>query len=245
MPSRRGPRRGGGGRDDATAPALRATPGPPPGTTDAAGAQLWHSARLAAACPLRRLSRSRPLALKSTIYKASLQIADIDRAVYASPTLTLALHPSETEERLMVRLLAYALQRPASDEDGALEFARGLSDSDEPDLWQRDLTGALVHWIEVGQPDERRLAKACARASRVTLYAYSSATPVWWAGLSGKVSRLANLAVWRIDAAQSQDMARLAARSMQLQVNVQDGAVWLGGGDHMVEIHPTALQRPR
>ncbi len=185
------------------------------------------------------------MALKSTIYKASLQIADIDRAVYASPTLTLALHPSETEERLMVRLLAYALQRPASDDDGALEFARGLSDSDEPDLWQRDLTGALVHWIEVGQPDERRLAKACARASRVTLYAYSSATPVWWAGLSGKVSRLANLAVWRIDAVQSQDMARLAARSMQLQVNVQDGAVWLGGGDHMVEIHPTALQRPR
>ena len=118
------------------------------------------------------------MALKSTIYKAQLQIADMDRQVYADHALTLALHPSETEERLLIRLLAFALEAPANDERGALQFARGLSDSDEPDLWQHDLSGQLVHWVEVGQPDERRLTRACRRAERVTLYTYGHAVPV-------------------------------------------------------------------
>ena len=119
------------------------------------------------------------MALKATIYKASIQIADMDRGVYLNPTLTIAQHPSETEERLMMRLLAYALQVPADDHQGALVMARGLSDTDEPDLWQHDLTGQLMHWIEVGQPqDDRRLAKACGRADRVTLYAYAASVPV-------------------------------------------------------------------
>ena len=115
------------------------------------------------------------MALKSTIYKAALQIADMDRQLYADHALTLALHPSETEERLLVRLLAFALNVPHDTDHGALQFARGLSDGDEPDLWQHDLTGQLLHWIEVGQPDERRLAKACSRAERVTLYVFGSA----------------------------------------------------------------------
>ena len=98
------------------------------------------------------------MALNATIYKAALQISDMDRHVYREHALTLARHPSETEERLMVRLLAFALNVPHDTEHGALQFARGLSDADEPDLWQHDLTGQLVQWIEVGQPDERRLA---------------------------------------------------------------------------------------
>ena len=134
-----------------------------------------------------------PVALKSTICKASLRIADLDRAVYADHVLTIALHPSETEERMMVRLLAFALQAPADDALGALQLARGLSAADEPDLWQRDLTGRIVHWIDVGQVDERRLAKACGRAERVTLYAYAASVPVWWRALEGKVARLRNL----------------------------------------------------
>jgi uncharacterized protein YaeQ len=108
------------------------------------------------------------LALKATVYKATLQIADMDRGALQGPPLTLALHPSETEERLMMRVLAHALQAPTDDTDTALLQARGLSDSDEPDLWQHDLTGVLLHWIEVGQPDDRRLSKACGRADRVT-----------------------------------------------------------------------------
>jgi uncharacterized protein YaeQ len=185
------------------------------------------------------------MALKSTIYKAHLQVADIDRHVYADHALTLALHPSETEERMMVRLLAFALQAPANDDRGTLQFARGLSDGDEPDLWQLDLTEQLIHWIEVGQPDERRLAKACGRAERVSIYVYSSAAPVWWAGIEGKLGRLRNLDVWRLPAAQSQALAALAQRSMQLQLTVQDGHVWVGDGSRSVEVAPEPLRRGR
>jgi uncharacterized protein YaeQ len=184
------------------------------------------------------------MALKSTIHKATLQIADMDRALYADHQLTLAQHPSETLERMMVRLLAFALQVPADDHTGALQSARGLSDGDEPDLWQHDLTGSLLHWVEVGQPDERRLAKACGRAARVTVYSYNSSTPVWWGALQGKVSRLSNLAVWQLPAEQSQALAALAARSMQLQITVQEGQIWVGNEHQSIEIHPLALKRP-
>jgi uncharacterized protein YaeQ len=154
----------------------------------------------------------------------------------------LALHPSETEERLMVRLLAFALQVPADTDHGALVFARGLSDGDEPDLWQRDLTGQLQHWVEVGQPDERRMAKACSRAGRVSIYAYAASTPIWWAGVQSRVSRLPRLAVWQLPGEQSQALAALASRSMQLQLTVQDGQVWVGDGARSVEIEPLCLK---
>lgn len=182
------------------------------------------------------------MALKATIYKAALQIADMDRGVYADHALTLALHPSETEERLMVRLLAFVLQAPASNDDGALQFARGLSDSDEPDLWQHDLTGQLMHWLEVGLPDDRRLIKACGRARRVTLYTYASSTPVWWASIQNKLVRLANLAVWQLPSEQSQALAAMAQRSMQLQFTVQDGQLWVGDGRESIEVHPVCLK---
>jgi uncharacterized protein YaeQ len=181
------------------------------------------------------------MALKATIYKAALQIADMDRGVYADHQLTLALHPSETEERLMARLLAFALQAPASSDDGALQFARGLSDTDEPDLWRHDLGGVLRHWVEVGQPDDKRLARACSRADRVSIYAYAASVPVWWAGLRNKVSRLSNLELWQLPTAQSQALAAMAARSMQLQFTVQDGQVWAGDGTRSVEIEPLRL----
>ena len=181
------------------------------------------------------------MALKSTVYKAALQIADMDRALYADHALTVALHPSETEERMMVRLLAFALQVDPDDDHGQLQFARGLSDTDEPDLWQHDLTGRLLHWIDVGQVDDRRLVKACGRAGRVTLYAYASSVPVWWAGIENKLTRLRNLQVWQLPAAESQALAALAERSMQLQVTVQDGNVWVGNGDRSVEVTPVLL----
>jgi uncharacterized protein YaeQ len=181
------------------------------------------------------------MALKSTVYKVALQIADMDRALYADHQLTVALHPSETEERMMVRVLAFALQVAADDERGQLQLARGLSDTDEPDLWQHDLTGQLIHWIDVGQVDDRRLIKASGRAERVTLYAFAASVPVWWAGIENKLTRLRHLQVWQIPAAQSQALATLAQRSMQLQVTVQDGQVWIGNGERSVEIAPVLL----
>ena len=182
------------------------------------------------------------MALKATIYKAQLQIADMDRALYADHALTLALHPSETEERLLVRLLAFALRVPHDTDRGALQFAKGLSDADEPDLWQHDLTGQLVQWIELGQPDERRLAKACGRSESVTLYTYGPAVPIWWSGIEIKLTRLSNLTVWQIPAEQAQALATLAQRSMQWQVTVQDGSVWVSDGQQSVELSPRALK---
>jgi len=182
------------------------------------------------------------MAIKATIYKANLQIADMDRGVYGDHALTLALQPSETEERLMMRLLAFVLQAPATDQDGALLAARGLAESDEPDLWLHDLTGQLMHWVEVGLPDDRRLSKACGRARRVTLYTYASSTPVWWAAIQGKLSRLNNLAVWQLPADQSQALAGMAQRSMQLQFTVQDGQLWVGDGRQSIELQPVCLK---
>ncbi len=184
------------------------------------------------------------MALKATIYKAQLQIADMDRPLYADHALTLALHPSETEERLLIRLLAFALQVPADDERGNLVFAKGLSDTDEPDLWQPDLTGQLVHWMEVGQPDDRRLIKACGRAERVTLYTYGPAVAVWWAAIENKLTRLNNLTVWQIPAEQSQALAKLAQRAMQWQLTIQDGHIWLHADQGDVEIVPQVLKQP-
>src|SRR5512140_3190997 len=99
------------------------------------------------------------MALGATVYRASLTVSDLDRGVYGQHSLTLARHPSETDERMMVRLLAFALHA-----DEALEFGRGLSAEEEPDLVRRDLTGAIEQWIEVGLPDEKEIRKACGRS---------------------------------------------------------------------------------
>jgi uncharacterized protein YaeQ len=177
------------------------------------------------------------MALKATICKADLHIADMGRNYYAEHALTVARHPSETDERMMLRILAFALNA-----DEQLAFGKGLSDTDEPDLWQKDLTGAIAHWIEVGQPDEKRLLRACGRAARVTVYAYGSRAETWWKAIAGKLARAKNLAVWRIPAEASEALAGLAARSMQLQCTVQDGQIWLSDASRTVHFEPIALQ---
>lgn len=183
------------------------------------------------------------MALKATIHKAQLQIADMDRHVYGDHALTIARHPSETDERMMIRVLAYALNVTADDLNGRLEFTKGLSDVDDPDIWQLDLTGEVQHWIDLGQPDERRLMKAHGRARRVSVYSYASSTPVWWSGIESKLTRAPRLAVWQIPAEQSQALAALAERSMQLQISIQDGSLYVSTANASVEIHPIALKR--
>ena len=180
------------------------------------------------------------MALKATIYKAELQIADMDRSYYADHALTIARHPSETDERMMVRLLAFALHA-----DTALTFAKGLSAEDEPDLWQRDLTGAIDTWIDVGQPDERRIRKACGRAARVFVYSYSGrAADIWWNQIGARLERISNLGMFNLPAGVGPGLARLADRSMQLQCTIQDGHVWLGGSKEAVQVDLQALKRP-
>lgn len=182
-----------------------------------------------------------PMALKATIYKAQIQLADMDRGLYADHHLTLARHPSETDERMMVRVLAFVLNVPAQDHHGALEFAKGLSDVDEPELWQKDLTGALQQWIDIGQPDDKRLIRACGRSSQVAVYCYSASTPIWWRGIASKLTRVSNLSVWQLAAESSLALAALAERSMSLQISVQEGTVWITKGETTVEITPTRL----
>jgi uncharacterized protein YaeQ len=177
------------------------------------------------------------MALKSTIFKADLQIADMDRNYYADHALTLARHPSETDERMMVRLLAFARHA-----DAALTFCKGLSDSDEPDLWRKDLTGAVDLWIEVGQPDERRIAKACGRARQVTVYCYGAKAGLWWRQIAGKLQRFENLGVISLPSAGTQALAMLAQRSMGLQCSIQDGQVLLTDGVATAQIEPVVLR---
>jgi len=186
------------------------------------------------------------VALKSTIFKANVAIADIDNAYYADHALTLARHPSETDERMMVRLVALALNahrlQSQCGGDGTLAFGAGLSNPDDPDLVLRDYTGRPRMWVEVGQPEDKPISKACGQADEVLVYAFSSAADVWWRGIQNKLTRLHNLQVWRIPAAQSQTLASLAQRSMQLQATVQEGHLMLGDGKNSVDIEPLRLK---
>jgi uncharacterized protein YaeQ len=169
------------------------------------------------------------MALKATIYKADLSIADMDRNYYAEHALTIARHPSETDERVMIRVLAFALHA-----DPAQEFGKDLFDVDEPAMWQKDLTGAIQTWIEVGQPDEKRLMKACGRSGQVIVYSYSATSHIWYKGLANKVDRARNLSIVNIPAEASAELEKLAKRSMQLQCTIQDGQVWLTDGESTV-----------
>jgi len=164
------------------------------------------------------------MALKSTIYKAELQIADMDRHYYGDHSLTIARHPSETDERMMVRVAAFGMFA-----DERLEFCKGLSDTDEPDLWQKDLTGQIETWIEAGQPDERRIAKASGRAARVIVIAYAGRTAdIWWQGVKAKVERMQNVTVWSLADGVAEALGTLAERTMRLQLTMQDGEASLG-----------------
>jgi uncharacterized protein YaeQ len=176
------------------------------------------------------------MALKATIFKAEIQIADMDRHYYGDHLLTIARHPSETDERMMVRVLAFALHAHE-----ALQFGKGLSADDEPDLWRKDLTGAIDLWIEVGQPEERRILKACGRAAQVVVYCYSGSSNIWWNQVGSKVERARNLRVMNIPVEASLALASLAQRSMQLQCTIQDGQIWMTGGGQSVQIDLVSL----
>jgi uncharacterized protein YaeQ len=178
------------------------------------------------------------MALKATIFKADLQVSDLDRGHFATHALTLARHPSETDERMMVRLLAFALNA-----DEALAFGPGLSTEDEPDLVLRDLTGSIEAWIDVGLPDERRIRKASGRSDRVLVYTYGGrAAELWWNANAPALERLENLRVMDIDPEASRAMAAGAARNMAISCTIQDGHVWLAQGGDTLEIFPRALK---
>lgn len=176
------------------------------------------------------------MALKATICRAALQIADMERNYYRDHALTLARHPSETDERMMVRVLAYALH--ASD---SLAFGAGIGNDDEPDLWDKDLTGAIRLWVDVGLPDDKRIRRACGRAEKVVVYCYGRGADLWWKQSAGSLARSANLAVARLAPATTQALGALASRNMQLSCTIQDGQVWLADGNETAQVEAEPL----
>lgn len=177
------------------------------------------------------------MALKSTIFKAELQLADLDRSHFGDYSLTIARHPSETDERMMVRLLAFAMNASET-----LSFGRGLSAEDEADLQDLDDTGSIERWIDVGLPDERIIRRACNRARQVMVLSYGGrVAEIWWQQTAGKVAGQKNLQVLALSAEEGKALAGLAERNMRLQCTIQDGVVWLGGDGAHVELAPKIL----
>jgi uncharacterized protein YaeQ len=176
------------------------------------------------------------MSLRPTIHKASLDVSDLDRQYYATHALTIARHPSETDERMMVRLLAFALFA-----EEALAFGAGLSDSDEPDLWAKDLTGDVQLWVEIGQPDPRIVRKAVRRARQVVVLAYGRAAGPWWEKARAELEGFTNLRVLLLPAADAAALAARAAKSMSFHVLVQDGVVTFGDADASVAVVPSFL----
>ena len=178
------------------------------------------------------------MASNATIFKATVQISDVDRHYYQDHALTLARHPSETDERMMVRLLAFVLHAHE-----ALAFGRGLSSEEEPALWHKDLTGAIERWIEVGQPDEKSIRQACGRAKQVCIYTYGGrAADQWWEKNLSALERLNNLTVMNLPMDGSRALAALAQPSMRLQCTIQDGQIWMGDGSNSAHIDLTILK---
>jgi len=177
------------------------------------------------------------MALKSTVYKAKLEVVDLDRNYYATHDLTLACHPSETELRPLVRLVVFALHAHER-----LTFGKGVSDSDEPDLWLKGLDSEVELWIELGHPDEKTLTKACGRSRAVVVYTYSASPLLWWKPLEARAARWKNLKVMALDADQCAALAEFAERTLDVQVTIQDGEVWVRGGEGEVLLVPTVLK---
>lgn len=177
------------------------------------------------------------MALPSTVFKAELHISDMDRHYYETHNLTLARHPSETDERMMVRLLAFALNASEN-----LAFAQGLSAPDEPDLWEKDLQGSIERWIMVGLPDEKQIKKAVGRSRNVIIYAYGgSAVDTWWE--KSNLDKQNNLTVINVPSSISVALAQSAQRSMKIQCSIQDGIAWWNHENGRIEIQCNFLKK--
>jgi len=175
------------------------------------------------------------MAQKATIYKVELSVSDMDRHYYETHNLTVAKHPSETDERLMIRLVAFALNAHEN-----LEMTKGLSTDDEPDIWQKSLSGELDVWVALGLPSEKILRQSCGKAATVIVYPYGGRTAEqWWDKVKNSTTRFDNLQVVNFSETDTSALAKLASRTMKLQVNIQDGDVMVSVDDSIVYVTPT------
>ena len=180
------------------------------------------------------------MALKSTIFKAELQISNMDKNYYQNHALTIAQHPSETNERMMIRVLAFAIYASES-----LQFTKGLSADDEPDIWQKNLRDEVELWIDLGQPDEKRLRKACSRGQQAVIVSYGGGTAeVWWKKTQDKLNRFDNLTVINLVPSEVEALAKSVERTMQIQCTIQQGQLWFSIGEHSIEVNPVYWLKP-
>jgi len=174
------------------------------------------------------------MAQKATIYKVELSVSDMDRHYYETHNLTVAKHPSETDERLMVRILAFALNAHEQ-----LEFARGISTDDEPDIWQKSLSGELQLWVALGLPSEKIVRQSCGKANEVIVYCYGGSTAeAWWEKIKSSTARFENLQVINFSKKDTSELGKQANRLMKMQVNIQDGDVMVSIDGSMVYVTP-------
>jgi uncharacterized protein YaeQ len=173
------------------------------------------------------------MAVSSTINKVAVNISNMDSHYYASHALTIAQHPSENNFRFMVRLIAFM-----ANANDRLCFTKGLSTDDEPELWQKSLSDDIELWIDLGQPDEKRIRKACGRSERVIIYTYHEGkASVWWEQQREKIARFKNLTIFHIDAKGVEAMVK---RSISLQCSVQDGEMYLSDDELNVVVRVAA-----
>ena len=163
------------------------------------------------------------MALKATIFKADISITDMDRNYYNDHNLTIARHPSENDERMMLRIIAFIVNAHEH-----LQFTKGLSDDEVPDLWQKNFSDDIELWIELGQPSEQRIKKGCNQSKQMKIYAYAdNSFDAWWKKEHNKLNTRKNLSVYTLPNALAATLAGAVERSMQIQVTIQDGQIWL------------------
>ena len=180
------------------------------------------------------------MALKATIYKASIELADMDRNYYDSLQLTLAQHPSETDQRLMVRLICFILNA-----HNDLKFGKGVSDEEAAALWQINYSDEIALWIELGQIDEKRLKKACHKAAQVKLYCYGSSVETWWSQSQNSLNKYPNLSVEQFETSTTDALVKILNRTMDFQCSIQDGQLWLNHKGDTLLIETTTLKSSR
>jgi uncharacterized protein YaeQ len=177
------------------------------------------------------------MALKATIFKATIELADMDRNYYDSLQLTLAQHPSETPQRLMVRLITFVIN---AHED--LRFGKGVSDEDEAAIWQINYSDEIALWIELGQIDEKRIKKACNKAEQVKLYCYGSSVDTWWSQNKSALAKYSKLTVEQFETETTDALVNLLTRNMEFQCSIQDGQLWLSSGEESVLVETKKLK---
>jgi uncharacterized protein YaeQ len=174
------------------------------------------------------------MALKATIIKLDLTISDMDRDYYQQHNITMAQHPSETEQRLILRTIAFTLFAREN-----LQFTKGLSDDSQPDLWQKNLIDDIELWIDLGQPDEKRIRKACHKAKQVIILSYGdNAASMWWKNVEKKAKAFDNLSVYHINTDQYQSLSQLMQRHLVLNASIQDAELWLSDDQYSLHITP-------